>query len=145
MEIAKIKQLVAILEKSTLQKIEINDSEFSILLEKPQPQMVNMTSIPQVHVQPQVTHTNQEDKQEEVKPENTIKSPLVGTFYSKPSPDKPAFVEVGKEVKAGDVVCIIEAMKVMNEIKATESGVIAKCLLSDGDIVEFDQPIFVIK
>ncbi|TDQ21977.1 acetyl-CoA carboxylase biotin carboxyl carrier protein [Tenacibaculum caenipelagi] len=74
----------------------------------------------------------------------TIKSPIIGTFYRKPSPDKPAFVEVGSTVNAGDTVCVIEAMKLFNEIESEVSGKIVKVLVDDSSPVEFDQPLFLV-
>ncbi|SNR14271.1 acetyl-CoA carboxylase biotin carboxyl carrier protein [Tenacibaculum jejuense] len=74
----------------------------------------------------------------------TIKSPIIGTLYRKPSPDKPVFVEVGDEIKAGDTVCIIEAMKLFNEIESEISGKIVKVLVDDSTPVEFDQPLFLV-
>ncbi|MGB0260069.1 MAG: acetyl-CoA carboxylase biotin carboxyl carrier protein [Flavobacteriaceae bacterium] len=74
----------------------------------------------------------------------TIKSPIIGTFYRRPSPDKPNFVEVGTEVKEGDVLCVVEAMKLFNEIESEISGTIVKVLVEDASPVEFDQPLFVI-
>lgn len=75
----------------------------------------------------------------------TIKSPIIGTFYRKPSPDKPAFVEVGSTVKTGDPLCVIEAMKLFNEIESEVSGKIVKVLVDDATPVEFDQPLFLIE
>lgn len=74
----------------------------------------------------------------------TIKSPIIGTFYRKPSPDKPVFVEVGTDIKEGDVLCVIEAMKLFNEIEAEVSGKIVKVLVDDATPVEFDQPLFLV-
>lgn len=74
----------------------------------------------------------------------TIKSPIIGTFYRKPSPDKPAFIEVGASVGKGDVVCVIEAMKLFNEIESEVSGKIVKVLVDDSSPVEFDQPLFLV-
>jgi acetyl-CoA carboxylase biotin carboxyl carrier protein len=74
----------------------------------------------------------------------TIKSPMIGTFYRKPTPDKPAFLEVGDTVKAGDVVCIIEAMKLFNEIESEISGKVVKVLVDDTSPVEYDQPLFLV-
>ncbi|WP_299121417.1 acetyl-CoA carboxylase biotin carboxyl carrier protein [uncultured Winogradskyella sp.] len=74
----------------------------------------------------------------------TIKSPIIGTFYRKPSPDKPVFVEVGTEIKEGDVLCVIEAMKLFNEIESEVSGKIVKVLVDDSSPVEFDQPLFLV-
>ncbi|WP_298417764.1 acetyl-CoA carboxylase biotin carboxyl carrier protein [uncultured Kordia sp.] len=74
----------------------------------------------------------------------TIKSPIIGTFYRKPSPDKPAFVEVGQSIAEGDVLCVIEAMKLFNEIESEVSGKIVKVLVDDSSPVEFDQPLFMV-
>ena len=74
----------------------------------------------------------------------TIKSPIIGTFYRKPSPDKPAFVEVGSDIKQGDVLCVIEAMKLFNDIESEVSGKIIKVLVDDSSPVEFDQPLFLV-
>ena len=74
----------------------------------------------------------------------TIKSPIIGTFYRKPSPDKPVFVEVGTDIKEGDVLCVIEAMKLFNEIESEISGKIVKFLVDDSSPVEFDQPLFLV-
>ncbi|MDB4402978.1 acetyl-CoA carboxylase biotin carboxyl carrier protein, partial [Algibacter sp.] len=74
----------------------------------------------------------------------TIKSPIIGTFYRKPSPDKPLFVEVGQTIAEGDVLCVIEAMKLFNEIESEVSGKIVKILVDDSSPVEFDQPLFLV-
>lgn len=74
----------------------------------------------------------------------TVKSPIIGTFYRKPSPDKPTFVEVGTTIKTGDVLCVIEAMKLFNEIESEVSGKIVKVLVDDSSPVEFDQPLFLV-
>ena len=74
----------------------------------------------------------------------TIKSPIIGTLYRKPAPDKPLFVEVGSTISAGDTVCIIEAMKLFNEIESEVSGTIVKVLIDDSSPVEFDQPLFLV-
>ncbi len=74
----------------------------------------------------------------------TIKSPIIGTFYRKPSPDKPSFVEVGSDINKGDVLCVIEAMKLFNDIESEVSGTIVKVLVDDSSPVEFDQPLFLV-
>ena len=74
----------------------------------------------------------------------TIKSPIIGTFYRKPSPDKPAFIEVGSDINKGDVLCVIEAMKLFNDIESEVSGKIVKVLVEDSSPVEFDQPLFLV-
>lgn len=91
---------------------------------------------------------NIETKNKETKEETnllTIKSPMVGTFYRKPSPDRPAFIEIGQQIKSGDIVCIIEAMKLFNEIESDISGEIVKILVEDASSIEFDQPLFLVK
>ena len=74
----------------------------------------------------------------------TVKSPIIGTFYRKASPDKPVFVEIGQEIKEGDVLCVIEAMKLFNEIESEVQGKIVKILVDDSTPVEFDQPLFLV-
>ena len=74
----------------------------------------------------------------------TVKSPIIGTFYRKPSPDKPTFVEVGQEINEGDVLCVVEAMKLFNEIESEVRGKIVKILVDDSTPVEFDQPLFLV-
>lgn len=84
------------------------------------------------------------DKKEDDSKYITIKSPIIGTFYRKPSPDKPAFVEVGDKIAAGDVLCVIEAMKLFNDIESEVAGTIVKVLVDDSSPVEFDQPLFLV-
>ena len=90
--------------------------------------------------QPPTTSKGLDDNSDE----NLVKSPIIGTFYRKPSPEKPNFVEVGDRVNVGDTLCVIEAMKLFNEIEAETSGTIVKILVDDSTPVEFDQPLFVI-
>jgi acetyl-CoA carboxylase biotin carboxyl carrier protein len=78
-------------------------------------------------------------------PKHTIRSPMVGTFYASPSPDAKAFVEIGQSVKSGDVLCIIEAMKMMNQIESDKDGIVAAKLVENGMPIEFDQPLFIIE
>ena len=93
-----------------------------------------------------VQETSSLSSSEELENENhiVVKSPIIGTFYRKPSPDKPSFVEVGKSISEGDVLCVIEAMKLFNEIESEFSGKIVKILAEDQSPVEFDQPLFII-
>ena len=93
-----------------------------------------------------VQETSSTKSSEELENENhiVVKSPIIGTFYTKPSPDKPPFVEVGKSISEGDVLCVIEAMKLFNEIESEFSGKIVKILAEDQSPVEFDQPLFII-
>ncbi len=104
------------------------------------PQAMMPQAVPAQEVPAQVAETKKEDDSKYV----TIKSPIIGTFYRKPSPDKPNFVEVGDTVNVGDTVCIIEAMKLFNEIESEVSGKIVKVLVDDATPVEFDQPLFLV-
>lgn len=108
-------------------------------------QMQQVAAMPQ---QAQLTQNNNKDTKKESEENNskyiTVKSPMVGTFYRKPSPDKPPYVNVGDNVKEGDIICIIEAMKLFNEIESEYNGKIVKVLVDDSTPVEFDQPLFLV-
>lgn len=86
-----------------------------------------------------------EDDTEDINEEDLIRSPIVGTFYSAPGEDKPPFVEEGTSVKKGDVLCLLEAMKMMSEVTAPKNGVIKKCLVSNEEVVEFNKPLFILE
>lgn len=108
-------------------------------------------SVPQVPVNTEVQAQQPQSSTAEFLPTTaddskylTIKSPIIGTFYRKPSPDKPTFVEVGQKIAEGDVLCVIEAMKLFNEIESEVSGTVVKVLVDDSSPVEFDQPLFLI-
>ena len=146
MEYDKIKQLMEDMGKSNIEELEIEFPEgMKISMKK----NVAVASTQQVVAQQpinipviQTTQPVEEEPKEEYK---EIKSPMVGTFYSKPSPDKEAFVKVGDKVKKGQVVCIIEAMKLMNEIEAEFDGEVVEVCLNDGDAVEYGKPLFKLK
>ena len=149
MEYDKIKQLMEDMGKSNIEELEIEFPEGMKISMKnnvavvPAQQVVaqQSTNIPAVQ-SIQTTQLIQEEPKEEYK---EIKSPMVGTFYSKPSPDKEEFVKVGDKVKKGQVVCIIEAMKLMNEIEAEFDGEVVEVCLNDGDAVEYGKPLFKLK
>ena len=149
MEYDKIKQLMEDMGKSNIEELEIEFPEgMKISMKKnvavvPAQQVVaqQSTNIPVVQ-SIQTTQPIQEEPKEEYK---EIKSPMVGTFYSKPSPDKETFIKVGDKVKKGQVVCIIEAMKLMNEIEAEFDGEVVEVCLNDGDAVEYGKPLFKLK
>lgn len=138
MEIDKIKELMKAFSETSISELKVETESFKLNMKKELNQ-----SIVQV---PKVFETVQEETKPEV-PSNTtnVTAPLVGVFYSKSSPDAKAFVEVGQSVKQGDTLCIIEAMKVMNEIKAPCSGVIQDILVKDEALVEFDQVLMTIQ
>ena len=106
----------------------------------PVQQQAPAPSAPQETAAPKEETKSTEDTSKYV----TVKSPIIGTFYRKPSPDKPVFVEVGDAIKEGDVLCVIEAMKLFNEIESEVSGKIVKVLVDDSSPVEFDQPLFLV-
>ena len=146
-----IKQVIDIFEHSNVHKLEVEDKEIKIKLEKENHNIV--TSIPSAAVQEStfaaqnnsmdiVENVNAEEKEEDKG--NWIKSPLVGTFYSKPNENSNEYVSVGDSVKKGDTLCIIEAMKVMNEIKAPSSGTVLKVNKTDGEMVQFDDDLVLI-
>lgn len=140
MDFDQIKLLMQTLEESKLHKIVYKKGDFEIQLEKggSLSAPVQRTVVQHAEPAPEVTHTPKAAE----KPGAFVKSPMVGTFYSSPSPDQPHFVKAGDRVEEGTVVCIIEAMKVMNEVKAGVSGVIAEILISNGQPVEFGSRLF---
>lgn len=152
MDIRKVKKLIELLEESDIGEIEIKEGEESVRISRGAQVATNVAMQPQYIAAPQAAPTTPtapgqdtagSDKAEEISG-HIIKSPMVGTFYRSPSPGSPSFIEVGKHVKAGDVICIVEAMKMMNQIEADKAGVIEAILVEDGEPVEFDQPLITI-
>jgi acetyl-CoA carboxylase biotin carboxyl carrier protein len=144
MDIRKIKKLIEMLQESDLKEIEVSQGDESVRILRDRFVQTNGNKIIQ---QPEVLSAEPEIQQkiETSKAEgNVITSPIVGTFYRKPSPDKDPFIRVGDTVEKGDVLCIIEAMKMMNEIKSDFSGKIVSIDLEDGAPVEFGQSIITI-
>ena len=154
MDLRKIKKLMELLEESGIAEIEVKEGEESIKLTKPGshvqiPQQI--ISAPVANVGEQVN--NQKDIDQKENNENTaeeidgevITSPMVGTFYRAASPDSKPFVEKGQKVKKGDTLCILEAMKMMNQVNAETGGTIIDIMVDDAEPVEFGQPLFVIK
>ena len=144
MDIRKIKKLIEMLQESDLKEIEVSQGDESVRILRDRFVQTNGNNIIQ---QPEVFSAEPEIQQkiETSKAEgNVITSPIVGTFYRKPSPDKDPFIRVGDTVEKGDVLCIIEAMKMMNEIKSDFSGKVVSIDLEDGEPVEFGQSIITI-
>lgn len=127
--------------KITIRTGAVGTSETTYVQQMPmaQPQMMAAAPVESAQV-PVVDDTNNADDEKYI----TIKSPIIGTFYRKSSPDKPAFVEVGSDIGKGDVLCVIEAMKLFNDIESEVSGKIVKILVDDSSPVEFDQPLFLV-
>jgi acetyl-CoA carboxylase biotin carboxyl carrier protein len=144
MDIRKIKKLIEMLQESDLKEIEVSQGDESVKIVRDHSAQSNGNNIIQ---QPEVfsAETEIQQKIETSKTEgNVISSPIVGTFYRKPSPDKDPFIRVGDTVEKGDVLCIIEAMKMMNEIKSDFSGKVISIDLEDGQPVEYGQSIITI-
>ena len=144
MDIRKIKKLIEMLQESDLKEIEVSQGDESVRILRDRFVQTNGNTIIQ---QSEVSAAEPEIQQkiETSKAEgNVITSPIVGTFYRKPSPDKDPFIRVGDTVEKGDVLCIIEAMKMMNEIKSDFSGKVVSIDLEDGEPVEFGQSIITI-
>jgi acetyl-CoA carboxylase biotin carboxyl carrier protein len=156
MDYKQIQELIKLINKSNIGELSIEEKDFKIIIKQKkerqnivagqpviQPPVI-FQSPAAVQAQPQQTVIQTAG---DAKADNliTIKSPMIGTFYKRPSPDKPDFVEVGDEIAPGDVVCIIEAMKLFNEIESEVSGKIVKVLVEDSSPVEYDQPLFLVE
>ena len=156
MDLKQIHELIKIVNKSNIGEISIEDKDGKVTIKQKEEQVVTVASTPQqvynVAPQPQqaaapVSATAPAPATKAVeKADNyiTVKSPMIGTFYRKPSPDKPNFVEIGSTIEPGKTICIIEAMKLFNEIEAEIKGTIVKILVEDNNPVEFDQPLFLV-
>ncbi|SFQ20920.1 acetyl-CoA carboxylase biotin carboxyl carrier protein [Parafilimonas terrae] len=162
MDYKQIQELIKLVNKSNIGELSIEEKDFKILIKQKrdkvyQPEIQQFPVQAPLYVQPQAaalpqpvaaaTAPAQQTATAPLKTDNliTIKSPMIGTFYKRPGPDKPNFVEVGDEIAPGKVVCIIEAMKLFNEIESEVSGKIAKILVEDASPVEFDQPLFLVE
>lgn len=153
MDLRKLKTLIDLVAESDIAELEVTEGESKVRIVKssalPQNQMVMMQpqGIPQYHAAPAPAAAPVAAAAPAVAAEPTghiVKSPMVGTFYRSSAPGSPAFVEVGAVVKEGETLCIIEAMKLLNEIDADKSGTITQILVENGQPVEFGQPLFVI-
>ncbi|RNC78930.1 acetyl-CoA carboxylase biotin carboxyl carrier protein [Piscirickettsia salmonis] len=154
MEIRKIKKLIELIEASGVAEIEIKEGEESVRISRYTGAASGPVAAPQA-VMPMTTTASVPAPlpvAEAVAPAvsnemsgHAVKSPMVGTFYSAPSPDADPFVKVGQKINMGETICIVEAMKMFNQIEADKAGVVKQILLSDGDIVEFDQPLVIIE
>ncbi len=144
MDIRKIKKLIELLEESGIAELEIKEGEESVRISRQIVAASAPVAATPVIQQPQPVATNAAPVVDEPSG-HKIKSPMVGTYYSAASPTSGPFVEVGKNVNVGDTLCIIEAMKMMNQIEADKSGTIKQILLENGQPVEFDQVLFIIE
>lgn len=147
MDIRKIKKLIELLDSSGIAELEIHEGEESVRISRHGPASSIPMAIPPAA--PETSPLRLKDaatkKEEEIPPGHIVKSPMVGTFYQSPTPGSKVFVEIGQRVEAGDVLCIIEAMKMFNQIEADQSGAIVAVLAENGQPVEYGQPLYVIK
>ncbi len=159
MDIRKIKKLIELLEESNVEELEIKEGEESVRISRssrnaaaPQPQhtFIQQPPVASAHYAPAAEAPSAAPAaaaptaSEPATQGHAVTSPMVGTFYRAVSPGAAPFVEVGQKVKAGDPICIVEAMKMMNQIEADKSGVVEAILVEDGEPVEFDQPLITI-
>lgn len=148
-DIETIEKLASIVSKHELSEISVAYGESNITIKGKKTQVIaqNVVGGQPVPVQtvPTETPAVKSESAEKTPSGNIIKSPIVGTFYSSPAPDKPAFVKVGDTVKKGDVVMIIESMKLMNEVTTQFDGVVREILVENGQAVEYDQPVMIIE
>ncbi len=153
MDIRKIKKLIELVEESGIAELEISEGEESVRISRhgtaPAQAPVHYAAAPVAATAPVAAPVAEAPAAEApaaaTPAGHQVLSPMVGTFYRSPSPDAKAFVEVGQKVNAGDTLCIVEAMKMMNQIEADKSGVVTAILVEDGHPVEFDQPLVVIE
>ena len=147
MDIRKIKKLIELLEESGIAELEIKEGEESVRISRqPAGYLQQMpAAMAMAHPQAMVAPVAAPVEVAKAETGHQVKSPMVGTFYNKASPTSAPFVTQGQQVNAGDTLCIIEAMKMMNQIEADKSGKISAILVEDGSPVEFDQVLFVIE
>lgn len=152
MDIRKIKKLIELLEESDVEELEIHEGDDSVRISRRREQASGAQYFghyappPTQHAPAAETPAPVQDDsaQKTVHSGHALRSPMVGTFYRAPSPSADSFAEIGQQVKAGEVVCIVEAMKMMNQIEADKSGTITEILVENGQPVEFDQPLLII-
>ncbi len=159
MDYKQIQELIKLINKSNIGELSIEEKDFKIVIKQKKERQDAVAGQPvvqppviyqspaAVQAQPQQTVTQTAGEPIIAKADNliTIKSPMIGTFYKRPAPDKSNFVEAGDEITPGDVVCIIEAMKLFNEIESEMNGKIVKVLVEDSSPVEYDQPLFLVE
>ncbi len=149
MDIRKVKKLIELLEESSVNEIEIHEGEESVRISRGGNTATAVITAPGMPIPitaaPAPAPAAVESAAETVASGHIMRAPMVGTFYRSPAPGAKPFVELGSQVKAGDTLCIIEAMKMLNQIEADTSGTIKEILGENGQPVEFDQPLFIIE
>ena len=145
MDIRKVKKLIELLEESDVAEIEIHEGEESVRISRASTAVVAPMAAPVAAPAPAAAPAAAPATAEPEVQGHAVRSPMVGTFYASPSPDASAFVKEGDTVSAGQTLCIIEAMKILNQIESDKAGKITKILVENGQPVEFDQPLFIIE
>ncbi|MBC7214519.1 MAG: acetyl-CoA carboxylase biotin carboxyl carrier protein [Burkholderiaceae bacterium] len=150
MDLRKLKTLIDLVSESNVSELEITEAEGKVRIVKGGPAMVQQyvpvaAPVPMATAAAPAAAAAAELPAPAALPGHVVKSPMVGTFYRAPSPGAKAFVEVGSQVKEGDTLCIIEAMKILNEIEADKAGTVTRVLCENGQAVEYGQPLFVIE
>jgi acetyl-CoA carboxylase biotin carboxyl carrier protein len=152
MDIRKVKKLIELLEESGIAEIEIKEGEESVRISRDSqtptyaaPIPAPVAAAPAPAAAPAVAPAPAVDEEPALPAGHQVKSPMVGTFYRAPSPGAAEFVQVGQSVNVGDTLCIIEAMKILNQIEADKSGVVKAVLAENGQPVEYDEPLFIIE
>ncbi len=148
MDISKIKKLIEIVQNSDIAEIEIKEGETSVRINRYSAQVAPVQYAAPQQLMPLPLVTNSNESTSTAKPEikgHAVKSPMVGTFYRSASPGSKAFVEIGTSVQAGQTLCIIEAMKILNQIEADKSGVVTQICVDNGEPVEYGQILFIIE
>jgi acetyl-CoA carboxylase biotin carboxyl carrier protein len=145
MDIRKVKKLIELLEESNIGEIEIKEGEDSVRISRQshQPPAMAYAAPPPMAAAAPAAPESQAAESAVAAPssDNAVLSPMVGTFYRSPGPEAPSFVEVGQTIRVGDVLCIVEAMKMMNQIEADRAGTVTAIHVDNGEAVEFDQPL----
>ena len=151
MDIRKVKKLIELLEASSVDEIEIKEGEESVRISRNKgmtmaaPMQAPLMPAPMAPVPAAQVAAPAAPEVGSASSANAVKSPMVGTFYRSPGPDAAPFVEVGQSVRAGDVLCIVEAMKMMNQIEADHAGTVTAIHAENGEPVEFDQPLLTVE
>lgn len=143
MDIRKVKKLIELLEESNIDELEIHEGEESVRICRHRPAMAG-APVAATAAPPAPAAAPVPAQEAPVLEGHVVASPMVGTFYRAPAPGAKPFVEVGQSVKPGDVLCIVEAMKMMNQIEADRAGTVGDILVEDGEPVEYDQPLVTI-
>jgi len=145
MDLRKLKSLIELVESSGIAELEISEGEERVRIVRSGAAVQHVYAAPQQHMMTTLAPQLPDAPAEPAVPDgHVVKSPMVGSFYRSPSPGAKPFVEVGQSVNVGDTLCIIEAMKLLNEIEADQSGVISAVLVESGQPVEYGQPLFII-